>query len=472
MTDRTNDRFIERIPAYLNGELSDDERRELETPLASSEELAAYLDAVRSSMEMLESDKSTAASSDFKDRIFAAIDNMDPAEGMEEVIEKLKADRDSRTGANFKEKVFAELERRESNVGRANVIHTVFKFAAAAAAAVIIIFTVNSDKGLTPKPGIGTNNYATVQKGEAEFSPRTLACLWLKERQDDDGSWNVQKFGGKKGNETAVTGLALIAFLKEGKGFEAEARKAAQYLINQQDKSGRIGKPGVTAMYNHGIATTAMAEAKKSLRIEGLDKALDKAVAFISASQTGTGGWGYRGANSEKANTAVTAWQIQALNQAKLSGTEGCAEPLDKGLAYIRSSVREDNTIAYTGETAGVKRESMSAMGAFCLLTSDDSGLRSKGSNILAALARAPEKSMSKASMADPYMAYFLSQAKNESASASSALVNVPALSMSRMQVAVGPEKGSLPHETTAWGSVGGRAYTTAMMAASLPDHL
>jgi hypothetical protein len=103
-----------------------------------------------------------------------------------------------------------------------------------------------------------------------------------------------------------------------------------EYLLAAQDQ--RTGHFGVTSAYSHGITTYALAECLALTHDESLRAPLTRAVRWILSRQSTSrnvrnrGGWGYYSprlrAEDNYARASVTAWQVMALESAKLSGIE------------------------------------------------------------------------------------------------------------------------------------------------------
>jgi hypothetical protein len=153
---------------------------------------------------------------------------------------------------------------------------------------------------------------------------------WLAKNQGEDGGFDPVPFGGQAHFKTAVSGLALLAFLGDGnsptRGPHAKAvERAVAFLLDGQDsKSGRFGPDKGNYMYNHGIALLAlceaagMAAADRSSRGQSLAAILPparKGVAFLLAIQSEGGGWGYT-SRDRQSDTSVTAWPVAALSTA------------------------------------------------------------------------------------------------------------------------------------------------------------
>lgn len=349
---------------------------------------------------------------------------------------------------------------------------------AAAAAAVLVVGTIlfqkqfqgqQPGKPSTSAPG-GQPVSDTVIAAETA-TPRARACTWLANAQHEDGSMAVADHGGKEQTGIGVTGLALMAFCDEGDAFKGEASRAAAYLASQQDESGRFGAKSPMAMYNHGIATVALLAARERFGLRDHDTTIEKAVAFLKQSQTDDGGWGYAGVADEKDNTSVSAWQVLALHEAAKQKFDTAKPALTKALAYLGQSVDESGAVRYSGDTARPTHRALTAVGAACLLL--DPQTKELGDKALRAALKAPATSPEALQRTDPYLTYFLLRAiRTSEAHKAGQDLMVPVRSLIARQVATGPETGSLPAETTAWGAVGGRVYTTAMLAVSLPEKL
>jgi len=147
---------------------------------------------------------------------------------------------------------------------------------------------------------------------------------WLQKTQNSDGSWD-KKYKG------AMTGFALLAFLGHCETptsveFGETVEKAIVYLVNLgMENDGRLATASVTQMqwvYEHGIATYALAEAytfcdSQGLQIPNLAEATKTAGDMIIKGQTDSGGWLYKYAASNGGDNSVGFWQIQALKACK-----------------------------------------------------------------------------------------------------------------------------------------------------------
>lgn len=165
-----------------------------------------------------------------------------------------------------------------------------------------------------------------------------LGLAYLASVQNEDGSWGDPRRTHRKYRQVAVgkTGLSLLAFMgaghTPGSGGEHEdtVESAIEFLLSVQGR--RSGQFGNTNAYSHGIATYALAECFALTRDERLRAPLERAVATILRNQIRrgdrrlVGGWSYYYPDGEVYDgwprVSVTAWQIMALESARLGGLE------------------------------------------------------------------------------------------------------------------------------------------------------
>ena len=189
--------------------------------------------------------------------------------------------------------------------------------------------------------------------GDANTEQAVRGALeFLAKSQSPDGSWNAQAYGAGqravapsvealyradtgKFADTAMTGLALLAFLgaghthNDGGPYAACVHRGLSYLCQQQfpsgDLSGRnqIGQqPTVryARMYSHGIAAIALAEAYALTQDQDLLAPVKSAVDYsLKAMNPRTGGWRYDFASEDPGDTSQFGWQAMLLNSASVS---------------------------------------------------------------------------------------------------------------------------------------------------------
>jgi hypothetical protein len=195
---------------------------------------------------------------------------------------------------------------------------------------------------------------------------------WLKDNQNDDGSWGPQK--------NAMTGLVLLAYFghcetPKSTEFGDSCQKAILYLVDYGMKNdGKLsGSMAANAgPYEHAIATYALAEAATFCKqfdheIPSLTEVTEKAGQYIIDNQHESGGWayGYSKADNAHNDSSVVGWQLQALKACshtdiKFKGMDTSAK---KGLKYLATCQAPDGSFGYTGPGG---RTSLTGVGVLC----------------------------------------------------------------------------------------------------------
>ncbi|GEM_PF-1271990 len=179
-----------------------------------------------------------------------------------------------------------------------------------------------------------------LRRGGSEKTERAVdaALAWLAAHQSPDGRWDADGFGrlcpevapcGGEGTlrneDTAITGLALLAFLGAGHThlsgpYATNIRKGLGWLLQQQRPDGDLR--GTGRMYAHAIATLALCEAYALTRDKALWGPAYRAAMFIVYAQNPqTGGWRYQ-PRAVICDTSVFGWQLLALRGARIAGIQ------------------------------------------------------------------------------------------------------------------------------------------------------
>lgn len=179
------------------------------------------------------------------------------------------------------------------------------------------------------------------------------ALAFLKVMQEKNGSW--QLFSQE---HTAVTGLAVMAFLSAGHvpgegPYGDVVERGVKWILKQQRPSGVISSDEGLEMYHHGICTLMLAEVAGMTDADTakeVRRALKKAVEVILKAQvrdssTYQGGWRYRTVGSD-ADLSVSGWQVLALRAARNVGCDIPAERIDQALAFL-GRCRDASTAGY-----------------------------------------------------------------------------------------------------------------------------
>jgi hypothetical protein len=253
--------------------------------------------------------------------------------------------------------------------------------------------SVNTSIGVCGMPGgkRGTNFDGRKRtRGGGPMSdrnPRTedaamAALKWLARHQEVDGGWGVQSHTGTCGKlrsgrcaaspasatadfDTGVTGLSLLAFLgagyshlskdaPEGICFGDVVGRGLRRLLQQQDVEGFLGpRSGHKEMYNHAIATLALAEAYGLTGSALCKDPAQKAVDYLVSAQNPGRGWRYSARPGDN-DTSVSGWAVMALKSAELSGLTFPRTAFDGARAWLDEVTEESyGRAGYTHKGTG-----------------------------------------------------------------------------------------------------------------------
>jgi formylglycine-generating enzyme required for sulfatase activity len=179
---------------------------------------------------------------------------------------------------------------------------------------------------------------------------------------------------GAAGNvDMALTGLAVLAFQAgghyhfNGNRYSANVERGLQWIMDhQRSQDGALFGLGFDVdhrrsngvhmyfMYEHGIATFALAEACALARASNRPpdpahlRAATAAIRFIERTQHDDGGWRYKLAKSEPSDTSVAGWQVLALKTAIQAGIDVDPHCLARLRAFFKScEMGRDGRTAY-----------------------------------------------------------------------------------------------------------------------------
>lgn len=179
------------------------------------------------------------------------------------------------------------------------------------------------------------------------------ALRWLSRVQDPEGRWDVARFGGLGDYDVGVTALCLLAFAARGETPATGAHRptvdrAVQYLLANQDPSGRIGTEDGNYLYNHAIATIALLEAFAMTNDPKIELACAAALDYLRAAQNRRGGWGYRADEPEgEADPSVSVWALMALRLGRAGKFPGSALSLLRANAWLDELTNEQGEVGY-----------------------------------------------------------------------------------------------------------------------------
>ncbi len=198
---------------------------------------------------------------------------------------------------------------------------------------------------------------------------------WLQSTQNANGSW-----GGS--NTGAMTGFALLTYLGRcetpmSPEYGANVLNGILYLINLAEKNdGRLASSGASGnawVYEHGIATYALAEAytfckQLGIHVPQLAETTRKAGDMIVNGQGPNGGWLYRYSRGRGGDNSVGFWQIQAIKASQYTGLWEAGE-LDKTLRnaidWLKSVQGENGAIGY--RQASSRSPGLTGGGVLCI---------------------------------------------------------------------------------------------------------
>ena len=196
------------------------------------------------------------------------------------------------------------------------------------------------------------------------------ALDWLTRNQAQDGSWEVGRFGGRRGHRTAGTGLALLCYLgwgakhNEPGPYQETVLRGLQFLLDSLGDDGRLWRHGDRGMYDQGIASIALAEAYGVSQDPILKEPVERALFFILRSSRRGSEWRYN--PGDPGDTSVYGWQVMALKSGLMAGAdlpEGVLEKAGRWLDNVGGG-KHGGIYGYTSK--GYHGPGMVAEGMFC----------------------------------------------------------------------------------------------------------
>jgi len=213
------------------------------------------------------------------------------------------------------------------------------------------------------------------QQGEKFNKTIKLGLQWLRDHQSEDGYWDVDEFAlnnlagvngcregaGIAAQDIGITGLALLAFLGEGSTtvrgeYQETVKRGIGWLLDMQDlDTGLIGENiGHAYVYDHAIATLALAENCMASKSPIQRRALQKALNFIGRARDPYGAWRYDVPSEGESDTSITGWMVFALKAGQEAGLKIDTEAFPNALAWIDSVTDETNgRVGYIGPERG-----------------------------------------------------------------------------------------------------------------------
>lgn len=203
---------------------------------------------------------------------------------------------------------------------------------------------------------------------------------WLKNTQAPNGSWggDAKSETGETvpTDKNAMTGMALLCFLghcelQDSPEFGSTVQKAIAFLTSTPPETMTGGGGGA---YSHPIRTDALCTAYSMTKIQKLEPWVKTATETIIKGQNESGGWayGYSKGPAAHVDLSVTGWNVDALKAAALTGLviEGLDEAMDKAVAYVKRCQDKSGRFAYKElppNSARGGKPSLTGMGVRCL---------------------------------------------------------------------------------------------------------
>jgi hypothetical protein len=192
---------------------------------------------------------------------------------------------------------------------------------------------------------------AAAPQTELQVVERVNAAIdrgleYIHSKQRKDGGWH---------NNNAINGLATLAFLGRGhvpgRGkYPDVLEKSKQFMLASANP--QTGFVSFSTMYEHGLATLALAELYGMDPDPDLEDKLRKAVALIEKTQSPAGGWRYS-PTPDNQDLSVTVMQIVALRAASNAEIPVSPKVIEKAVAYVRRCGAPTGGYGYEGPGAG-----------------------------------------------------------------------------------------------------------------------
>jgi hypothetical protein len=186
-----------------------------------------------------------------------------------------------------------------------------------------------------------------------DVTPETQRAIrrglnWLAARQKQDGGFGAPRTYAR---DTGVCALAGLAFLADGlrDPFVENASRCTDYLLANSRPDGFIQGPSSMTrapLYGHGFATTYLGQVRGWDRRAELASALNRAISYLLAAQTKSGGWHYT-SDPDDADVSVSTCQMIALFSAAQAGVAIPRQAIDRGVDFLCRCQNPDGGFRY-----------------------------------------------------------------------------------------------------------------------------
>lgn len=318
-----------------------------------------------------------------------------------------------------------------------------------------------------------------LARGGSEETEAAVArgLAWLARHQNANGSWSLDKFHlapkataqatdglGSVMSDTAGTALALLPFLGAGQThkqgeYREVVQKGLRWLIYTQKEDGDLRGVGGGRMYAHGMAAIVLCEAYAMTGDERLRGPAQRAIDFIVRAQHSGGGWRYD--PGQPGDTSIVGWQLMALQSARLHYLLHVPEDTLQLASQFLDTVQAD----YSGATYGYLPGSpaSAAMTAEALLCRLYLGWPPTDRRIRTGVQWLLTHHLPSLNNPNYYYWYYGTQVMHHVGGNSFRKWNYAMKAvLLELQEKVGRNAGSWP-PVGAWGSQGGRIYSTSL---------
>jgi hypothetical protein len=348
--------------------------------------------------------------------------------------------------------------------------------AAALALAAMVWFLVGARNDGTTPAAAPAPDLSAIESVEAASAAR-----WLVQAQDRGGLWTAARRGGDRRFEAALSAMAILALTYAPEAalepalLNAVLDRGAHALLALQDAGGLFGPHFPGALYNHGLATSALLELRSRRPGLGarLDPAIDRALECTRRTQAARGAWGYL---DDAPNVSVSVWALHSLLLARSLGFRDLDGAIERGFRWLETVSDGAGRVGYARrEQAALDDGTLLAGVAWCA-SLDRSAPRSRsGRRWIERL----ELRVSSAASPDAAARSFYRDLLLESAACAARAPVSGATSAAaeprssriagliRRQVGAGAERGSWEPDDR-FGAIGGRVYSTAAAALAL----
>jgi hypothetical protein len=222
---------------------------------------------------------------------------------------------------------------------------------------------------------------ATLRTIEEVNAASEKALDFLEQKQNKDGT-----MAGAWSNNMAVNALAMLAFLshghvpgrgKYGDTIEDDGvrpgvlTRAKRFILSRAQPTGFIAS---SSMYEHGLATLALAEMYGMDPDRAPEDKLRQAVDLIVKTQSPAGGWRYSPTPSDQ-DLSVTIMQVVALRAANNAEIPVPATTFDKAVKYVHSCADPAGGYGYQGPGRGPQTSAAGVLALQLLGKPEDPGI-------------------------------------------------------------------------------------------------